>query len=257
MNPNQQLTGLDYTPMPGEMLNEGIENNEYNRDNDPDADAWENIGNDDPVAQEIGAQMATGGLNLEDVEATVSANHIEGAINSIAADSSTQADTAAVEQNTGDDSLRQSYDAAIKAAESAVFADVKSQNIEAEVAAGDNSNVAEVEKFAQQAERLADSVDSIASMPEADAEQTLKIRDAAEKARATADEARDRIAEAQSAYESMNTEQQQEAQAAAEAAELNGTTVEQEIENIEEEKEAVKEFEEEPGSADLDGAIYG
>ena len=223
---------------------------------------------DNPISAEFNERWDAGQINrdtLNDIQQSVESDYMSGAIEQTTAAMDTQAQIANTERQstTVEDPNEMSpvdnpHDISEAAAIQAVSAAALSEDLTDKIKAGDEqaiSKISEVEKRANEATSLAEKIaTSNANNSDGDIEAQMATEIAAQ-ARIKADEAIANVTEAQTEYDAMTEEEKAETAAAAETAEANGTTIEEEKEKAEAEKE--ESGEEDKYNPDLSRGIFG
>lgn len=280
MQPNSQL---DYTPMPGEFLDENqaerkkalaekeaIANGENFNPNisDEDAEAFSSLADEVPFAGDIqqqakeqeerqaqtegptgnalkdtlNTQWAAGNMDIEAAKNTVESNYIDGAVEQstegldaeadIAEASKDATSTPDAEQPKNDNQPREIVEAA---AMKAVATDVLSKEVAKDIAAGDTDSLSkakEVEQRAAETEALADKITSTATSNSPSEDERRMAEEARQQIYNMTEEARATVNEAQDKLDSMSEEEIELAEEAAKRAEENGTDIETEKDNL-------------------------
>ncbi len=217
---------------------------------------------DNAIAQKFNEQWdANKTPDLNDVQEAVERDYIDGAIEQSATNANAQADLADAERNSGErpDSesepvADQPHDIAEAAAIQAVSAAALSEEIADDIKAGDEEAIARIDEVEQRANEAMATAGKVNIATADNAVGTIETQMAIDVAKQAEDKALEAIANANAAkneFDSMTDEEKAETKAAAEAAEQNGTTLEEEKAKIEEEKE------EDNWSPDLSHGIFG
>jgi len=234
---------FDSTPMPGENLEsaearekerEAIANDENFNPNitNEDAEKFSNLGNEVPFAGDnvientINADWAAGKTpDLESVSEHIDQNYIDGTLENAATNPNIAADIAETDRNINDDPNdeniptgpnNQPHDISIAAATQAISADALSKDIESDIKAGDSSRADEVIQRAQEAIASAEKINTAVSTSGANSVETQMATNIANQAIEMAEQATERVTQAQSEYDAMTAEEKEEAKAAAE-----------------------------------------
>lgn len=233
------------TPMPGENLEsaearekererEAIANGENFNPNitNEDAEKFSNLGNEVPFAGDnvientINADWAAGKTpDLESVSEHIDQNYIDGTLENAATNPNIAADIAETDRNINDDPddenapashSNQPHDISVAAATQAISADALSKDIENDIKAGDSSRADEAIQRAQEAIASAEKISTAVSTSGANSVEAQMAINIASQANEMAEQAIERVSQAQSEYDAMTTEEKEEAKAAAE-----------------------------------------
>lgn len=257
MQPNSQL---DYTPMPGEIMKDKsgetgeIQNPYYNEGFEKLAEESseqqiEDQGQEKPIPadsgnaleNELNQQWAKGNVDIEAAEQQVQSDFIEGAVEQSTTSENAEADMAAAEKSSTNTpgseqpkDINQPREISNAAAMKAIAADVSSKKV---IETGDMTRIGEVEKYATEAETLADKIDTAAENNATSPQEVQMANSVANQVHEMAQKAIENVNEAKAEYDSMSEEEKEETKEAAEAAEANGTDIETEKQKIQKEKE--------------------
>ena len=237
---------FDSTPMPGENLEnaearekererQAIANGENFNPNitNEDAEKFSNLGNEVPFAGDnvientINADWAAGKTpDLESVSEHIDQNYIDGTLENAATNPNIAADIAEkTDRNINDDPddenapashSNQPHDISVAAATQAISADALSKDIENDIKAGDSSRADEAIQRAQEAIASAEKISTAVSTSGANSVETQMATNIASQANEMAEQAIERVTQAQSEYDAMTAEEKEEAKAAAE-----------------------------------------
>ena len=236
---------FDSTPMPGENLEsaearekererQAIANGENFNPNitNEDAEKFSNLGNEVPFAGDnvientINADWAAGKTSdLKSVSEHIDQTYIDGTLENAATNPNIAADIAETNRNINDNPddenapashSNQPHDISVAAATQAISADALSKDIENDIKAGDSSRADEVIQRAQEAKATAEKIGTAISTSGANSVETQMATNIASQADEMAEQAIERVTQAQSEYDAMTAEEKEEAKAAAE-----------------------------------------
>ena len=221
---------------------------------------------DNAISAEFNEQWDAGKTpNLDDVQEAVERNYIDGTIEQSATNPDAAADLADTNRNSGErpdaDSEQvadQPHDIAEAAAIESIAAAALSEELAEDIKAGDEDAIARIDEVKQRAAEATETAQKIEFATTNNSENDIETRmatDVAAQAQEKAAEAIANVDEAKSEFDAMSEEEKAETQAAAEAAETNGTTIEEEKAKAEAEKD--DNDEEDDYTPDLSRGIFG
>lgn len=230
------------------------------------ADVSKKHDSDNAISAKFNEQWDAGKTpDLDDVQEAVERDYIDGAIEQSATNPDAAADLANTNRNSGErpdaeseQVADQPHDIAEAAAIESVAAAALSEELAEDVKAGDEDAIARMDEVKQRAAEATETAQKVefatTNNAEGDIEQRMAT-DVAMQAQEKAAEAISNVEEAKAEFDAMSEEEKAETIAAAEAADANGTTIEEEKAKAEEEKKDSSE--EDNWSPDLSRGIFG
>ena len=249
----------------GDIISDGT-NDDTHTPSEMAANISKKHDSDNAVAAEFNEQWDQGKApDLDKVQESVERDYINGAIEQSATNPAATADIANTERNVNERPdnesapvAEQPHDIAEVAAIQAISADALANSLAEDIKNGDADATVRIEEVEQRANEAIASADKISTATLQNTDNNLEARMATDVASEATDKALDAIETVQSAaaeYNSMTEEEKAETQAAAEAAEVNGTTIEEEKAKAKEEKD--NNSEEDNWNPDLSRGIFG
>jgi hypothetical protein len=222
---------------------------------------------DNAVAAKFNEQWDEGKVpDLDKVQEAVERDYIDGAIEQSATNPDAAADIANTERNVNERPDAESepvadqpHDIAEAAAIQSVAASALAEDLADDIKNGNEDAKMRIEEVKERANEAIASADKISIATLENSDDNLETRmatDVAEQAADKALEAIDTVENAENEFNAMTEEEKAETQAAAEAAEANGTTIEEEKAKAEEEKKENNE-DDSNWSPDLSRGIFG
>lgn len=251
----------------GNIMEDGIETEEPQTPSEMAADISKKHDSDNAVAAKFNEQWDEGKVpDLDKVQEAVERDYIDGAIEQSATNPDAAADIANTERNVNERPDAESepvadqpHDIAEAAAIQSVAASALAEDLAEDIKNGDEDAMARIEEVKARADEAIATADKIGIATLENSDDNLETRmatDIAEQATDKALEAIEIVENAESDFNAMTEEEKAETQAAAEAAEANGTTIEEEKAKAEEEKKENNE-DDSNWSPDLSRGIFG
>ena len=238
----------------GDIMEDGIEKDEPQTPSEMAADISKKHDSDNAVAAKFNEQWDEGKVpDLDKVQEAVERDYIDGAIEQSATNPDERPD--AESEPVAD----QPHDIAEAAAIQSVAASALAEDLADDIRNGNEDAKMRIEEVKERANEAIASADKISIATLENSDDNLETRmatDVAEQATDKALEAIDTIENAENEFNAMTEEEKAETQAAAEAAEANGTTIEEEKAKAEEEKKENNE-DDSNWSPDLSRGIFG
>ena len=240
--PEDQIAENDNTEMQNQVTpNTETIPNIYETTNSEERQKYDG---DNPISKEFNRDWNAGqSPNIENIKENVDANYISGASEQASTNADVEADIAKTELNIADGDNKENadkpHDISEAATISAISAETLAEDIEDKIKAGDEEAMAQIDEVAERAtkaENLADKIASTTQEGDTDNTEAKMAISVAEQAKEMAEKATEMVEQAKEEYDSMSPEEKAETQAAAEAAEERGTTVEVEKKRLEQEK---------------------
>jgi len=250
-----------------DILEDGFDKEEPQTPSELAAEVSKKHDPDNAIAAKFNEQWDQGKVpNLDDVQEAVERDYIDGAIEQSATNPEATADLANTARNVNERPDAESepvsdqpHDISEAAAIQSVAAAALAEDLAEDIKAGDEEAIAHISEVEQRASEAMETADKIGMATRENSEDDIETRmatDVATDAMDKAKEAIDTVRDAEIEFDAMTEEEKAETQAAAEAAEANGTTIEEEKAKAEEEK---KENDEDDSnwSPDLSRGIFG
>ena len=221
---------------------------------------------DNAIAAKFNEQWDEGKVpDFDKVQEAVERDYIDGAIEQSATNPDAAADIANTERNVNERPDTESepvadqpHDIAEAAAIQSVAAAALAEDLAEDIKNGDEDAMTRIDEVKERADEAIATADKIGVATLENSDDNLETRmatDVAEQATDKALEAIDTVENAEAVFNAITEEEKAETQAAAEAAEANGTTVEEEKAKAEEEKD--ENGEEDDWAPDLSRGIFG
>lgn len=251
----------------GDILEDGFDKEEPQTPSELAAEVSKKHDSDNAIAAKFNEQWDQGKVpNLDDVQEAVERDYIDGAIEQSATNPEATADLANTTRNVNERPDAESepvsdqpHDISEAAAIQSVAAAALAEDLAEDIRNGDEEAIARISEVEQRASEAMETADKIGMATRENSEDDIETRmatDVATDAMDKAKEAIDTVRDAEIEFDAMTEEEKVETQAAAEAAEANGTTIEEEKAKAEEKK---KENDEDDSnwSPDLSRGIFG
>ena len=250
----------------GNIMEDSIETDKPQTPSEMAADISKKHDSDNAIGAKFNKQWDEGKVpDLDKVQEAVERDYIDGAIEQSATNPDAAADIANTKRNVNERPDAESepvadqpHDIAEAAAIQSVAAAALAEDLAEDIKNGNEDAMARIEEVKTRADEAIATADKIGVATLENSDDNLETRmatDVAEQATDKAMEAIETVENAEADFDAMTEEEKAETQAAAEAAEANGTTIEEEKAKAEEEKN--ENGEEDNWSPDLSRGIFG